>query len=209
MNKRDRDIISDLERFHCLTRDQIIDLHFSHLKRPVSNANAVLLRLYRTGKIRRASEYKQYVYFPKNGSIRRDSVKLRHHLALVDVYLKMRRYGIVDTFITEPKYSKTLAEPDIFTIVKGAPLFIEVQLSRINDKEIADKVERYEALYRSGVIEREPWQPKNRKVFPPVVFVSNTRYAIESDIVQFIQVSDIRDIFPKQKEREPIKIKLA
>src|SRR5690606_9778264 len=116
MRNRDKAILADLARFRALTRDQIIAIHFGGLRNPVANANAVMLRLYRQGYVDRTADYKQYVYFPAGGTLRKDSAKLRHFLAIADVYLEMRRIGGLRRFNVEPKYGKGLAEPDAFVI---------------------------------------------------------------------------------------------
>lgn len=51
MKKRDLEILKLLEKFKCLTRDQIAFLHFSTNARPHISANNVLKRLRRDGYI--------------------------------------------------------------------------------------------------------------------------------------------------------------
>lgn len=46
MRKRDKEIIEALERFKCLSRDQIASMFFNHTKKPHTNANFVLKRLF-------------------------------------------------------------------------------------------------------------------------------------------------------------------
>lgn len=199
MNKRDRAIIDDLARFRTLTRDQIIDIHFGGLRNPVANANSVMLRLYRQGYVERTADYRQYVYFPAEGKMRKDSAKLRHFLAIADVYIKMRRIGGLRRFNVEPKYGKGLAEPDAFVIWRGSPFFVEVQLSEYSTKQIADKIARYEALARSGIVGKEAWQPKGKTIIPTIIMITGKRYAIESKSVRFVQVADIGELMPRMK----------
>lgn len=208
MTKRDKAILSDLERFRALTRDQIIEIHFGGLRNPVANANSVMLRLYRQGLVERTSDYRQYVYFPADGRMRKDSAKLRHFLAIADVYLNMRRLGGLRRFNVEPKYGKGLAEPDAFAIWRGSPFFIEVQRSVYSEKQIADKVARYEALRSSGIIEKEAWQPKGKTVMPAVIILTAKRYAIESCTVRFVQVASLRELI-KDERPTGIRMKLA
>ncbi|MBS4195311.1 replication-relaxation family protein [Lederbergia citri] len=210
MRKRDKAILDDLVRFRALTRNQIIDIHFGDLRNPVANANAVMLRLYRQGYVERTADYKQYVYFPADGTLRKDSAKLRHFLAIADVYIRMRKLGGLKRFNVEPKYGKGYAEPDAFVIWRGSPFFIEVQRSIYSERQIADKVARYEALARSGVIEKEAWQPKGKTVMPAVIMLTETRYAIESKTVRFVQVADIGELIPKVKPKiEGIRMKIS
>ncbi|MED4229480.1 hypothetical protein [Neobacillus cucumis] len=49
MRKRDLEILNSLERYKCLTRDQIAALHFSDNAKPFSSAINVLKRLRRDG----------------------------------------------------------------------------------------------------------------------------------------------------------------
>jgi hypothetical protein len=107
-------------------------------------------------------------------------------------------------FTIEAKYSKSLAEPDIFTIWKGSPLFIEVQRSHYTSTVMAEKVARYEALKESGIIEVETWQPKNKPpVFPAVLILSPTRYAVESDSLTIMQAQSITEFLQKMNVQAP------
>ncbi|WP_342540965.1 hypothetical protein MHI39_07220 [Heyndrickxia sp. FSL K6-6286] len=208
MNKRDRAIIDDLERFRCMSRDDIADIHFRNVSNSITAANRTLLRLYRLGKIDRSTEFQPFVYFPADNSIRKDSQKIPHFLELVRVYRDMLAFAKPTRFNVEVKYSKGLAEPDIFAIWKGSPLFIEVQRSAYSDRQINDKITRYEALYQSGVVYDEPWQPSARKVFPTLLILTKTRYAVKSDNFAIMQAESIADfvrmVEPKEK---PVPIK--
>ncbi|MHA4119940.1 replication-relaxation family protein, partial [Bacillus cereus] len=51
MKSRDKAIIKDLCRFRCLSRDDIIDLHFQGLKKAVTSCNTVMKRLRRDGSV--------------------------------------------------------------------------------------------------------------------------------------------------------------
>lgn len=202
MTKRDYDIISDLKRFRVMTRDDIIDIHFRGVKHPVTQANSTLLRLYRQGLIQRSTDHQPYLYFPEEKHIKKNSTKIPHYLKIVGVYRDMLRHAGPRTFIVEPKYGKGLAEPDIFAIFKGSPLFIEVQRSVYNDRQINDKIARYEALFDSKIIQREPWQPLNRPpIFPAVLVLTDTRYAVNSNRFPIIQAQSI-DQFVRLVERK-------
>ncbi|CAM3816185.1 hypothetical protein GCM10009865_51820 [Aeromicrobium ponti] len=39
--------------------------------------------------------------------------------------------------------------------------------------------------------QQEPWQPQNKKVFPAVIVITDTRYKIESPYIKFYQVPHI------------------
>ena len=51
MKNRDKAIIKDLQRFRCMSRDDIIDLHFQGLKKAVTCCNTVMKRLRRDGSV--------------------------------------------------------------------------------------------------------------------------------------------------------------
>src|SRR5699024_5537429 len=124
--KRDKRIIKDLERFRCMSRDDIIDLYFSHLNNPITGCNTVLKRLVRDNKIQVSQSFRPYVYFPIQSTIKKNSTKIPHFLKIVDVYKQIQKHTTIQKFIVEPKYSKGLAEPDALAVIKDTPLFIEI-----------------------------------------------------------------------------------
>ncbi len=203
MKKRDLAIINDLTRFRCMTRNQIIDLHFKGLKNPVTCANTVLKRLRRDSYIEVSKERLPYVYFPAPAPIKKDSTKIPHFLKIVDLHISIVMVQIPETFIVEPKYGKGFMEPDGFMIWKRAPFFIEIQRSVYSEKVMNEKVKRYEAYFLSNEWQQEPWQPEHKKVFPVVILITDTRYKIDSTIVKFLQVQDIAQLL---KLYEPKKV---
>ena len=200
MNARDRAIISDLERFRCMSRDDIAAIHFANVSNAVTAANRTMLRLYRQGLVDRSAEFQPFVYFPADNAIKKNSAKIPHFIELVRVYRDMLTYAKPARFNVEVKYDKGLAEPDIFAIWKGSPLFIEVQRSAYTDRQMADKLTRYEALFQSGLVQAEPWQPTNRKVFPAVLILTKTRYAVHSDNFAIVQAESIADFMRTMKQ---------
>ncbi len=203
MNARDRAIIADLERFRCMSRDDIAAIHFANVNNAITTANRTLLRLYRQKKISRSEKYQPFVYFPADNAIKKNSAKIPHFLELVRVYRDMLSYAKPARFNVEIKYDKGLAEPDIFAIWKGSPLFIEVQRSTYTDRQISDKIARYEALYQSGKVFKETWQA-SRKIFPALLILTNTRYAVHSDNFPIIQAESIADFMRTMKQ--PVKV---
>ncbi|WP_010093950.1 replication-relaxation family protein [Ornithinibacillus scapharcae] len=181
MKKRDLNIIKDLERFRVMSRNQIVELYFSHLKSPISNANAVLKRLVRDGQIEFSNHHSPYVYFPAGSNMKKNSTKIPHYLTLVDIYVKLRP----KTFELEPKFKKGLAEPDIFTIIKGTPFFIEVQRNVYSQKVMNEKIKRYEALYFE--IDRLPY----------ILMITDKKYEINSEIVKVLQVNNFDEFLRK------------
>lgn len=193
MKTRDMAILNDLQRFRCLTRDDIIDLHFQGLKQPVTSCNTVLKRLRRDGYIEVNKERQPYIYFPAPAVIKKDSAKIPHFLKIVEFYRAAEEWATPKTFIVEPKYGKGYMEPDAFMIWKRAPFFVEIQRSVYSDKGMQEKVKRYEAYFHSREWEKEPWQPE-KKAFPVVIMVTDTRYNIASSCVRFIQVQSLEQL---------------
>jgi hypothetical protein len=210
MNKRDLAILNDLQRFRCLTRNDIIDLHFNNLNQPVTCCNTVLKRLRRDGYIEVSTKQQPYIYFPSPSSIKKDSAKIPHFLRIAEFYRNLLKYEQPRSFIVEPKYGKGFMEPDAFMIWKKSPFFVEVQRSVYSDKVMKEKVARYESYYMSNEWQQESWQPQNKKVFPAVFMITDTRYNIESSYVPFFQVQSIEQLVnmfePKKREPEPVKI---
>lgn len=204
MNKRDLAIINHLEMFRVMSRNDIIDLHFSHLKNPISNANTVLKRLVRDQQIEVSKNHSPYLYFPLN-HIKKDSTKIPHFLKLVDIYKQLSKYSTPEVFQIEPKYNKGLAEPDIYTVFKGTPLFIEVQRNIYSQQVMDNKIKRYEALKYSDLF--------RNKIFPSIIIVTNTRYVINTDDLDVIQVPSIHHLAGKNNKKNVynngIKIKIG
>lgn len=210
MKKRDLAILSDLQRFRCLTRDNIIDLHFSHLKQPVTSCNTVLKRLRRDGYIEVNTNYQQYLYFYSPSPIKKDSTKIPHFLKIVEFYISLLKYEKPKSFIVEPKFGKGYMEPDAFMRWRRGPFFVEIQRSVYSDKMIKEKIKRYEDYYFSEEWQQEAWQPQDKKVFPTVLVLTDTRYNLNSSYIKFIQVTCIDELMniiqPKIKMSGGIKI---
>lgn len=209
MRKRDLDILKDLERFRVLDRDSIINLHFSHLKHPITSCNTVLKRLRRDGQIEVNTDHHPYLYFISPSPIKKDSAKIPHFLKIVEFYQSLLKYEKPKTFLVEPKYGKGYMEPDAFMIWKGGVFFVEIQRSIYSKKVMKEKMNRYESYYLSNEWQREPWQPHGKEIFPAVIVITETRYQIESSNIKFFQVKHIDQLmnFFKPKQ-EPIKIKI-
>lgn len=196
MRKRDKAIIDDLTRFRCMTRDDIIDLHFKHLKYPVPTANNVLKRLRLQGHITANTNTQPFVYFVNPSPIKKDSQKIPHFLAILDFYKQLLKVKPPTTFTIEPKYGKGYMEPDVFMIFQKAPFFVEIQKSIYSKQVMQKKMERYERYFASGEWQREPWQPRgDKKYFPHVWIITDTRYDIDSKRFQIIQSKNVGELF--------------
>lgn len=206
MRKRDKEIINDLNRFRCMDRDSLAELHFNKLKNPNYAANNVLLRLVRDGHIQRSTHFVPYVYFGSDVTMKKNSQKINHYLAILEVYKEIKRYDNIRTFQVELKYSKGMCEPDIFCIFKGSPFFIEVQKTIYSEKQMSEKLSRYVDLYTSGIISSETWQKPDRKVFPHVLIISDQRYAIDNSYpFKVFQATSITQFMQSIKPHEQSK----
>ncbi len=130
--------------------------------------------------------------------MKRNSTKIPHFLSLVDVYKQITQYYMPRTFQIEPKYSKGLAEPDIYTEFNGTPFFIEVQRNVYSQKVMDQKIERYAALRFS--------EEFRSKAFPVILMISSTRYDIKNKSVRVFQIESIHEFIRNvRKSKQPVK----
>jgi hypothetical protein len=174
----------------------------------------------RDGNIQRSTAFVPYVYFGPEVSMKKNSAKVGHLLAILTVYKEILQIGKLETFLVEPKYgSKGVAEPDIFCIFRKTPFFIEVQKSIYSEKQMNEKLERYVDLYNSRVLESEPWQP-DKKTFPHILILSDQRYAVDGKDYPFkiFQAQTFTDFCrslkgetenPKEIKSSTLKIKMC
>lgn len=171
LKPRDKQIIAALNKFRVMDRDSIAELFFSSLKNPKLAANNVLLRLYRDKQIDRSTDFVPFLYFGPETEIKKNSAKINHFLAILEVYKEMHSIGQLEAFQVEPKYlKKGAAEPDIFARYRETDFFIEVQRTVYSEKQMNEKMGRYVDLYDSGVM---------GETFPHVLILSEQRYGIE------------------------------
>ena len=216
LTARDKAIIDDLNRFRCMSRDDIAAIHFKGLKNPKYAANNILLRLLREGHIDRSTAFVPYVYFSSEVNMKKNSAKIGHFLAIVQVYKEIQQQGDLEIFYVEPKFgAKGTVEPDVFCIIRKTPFFIEVQNSIYSEKQMKDKLDRYLEFYNSRAIEKEPWQPADKKVFPQVLILSDQRYAVDGaypfrilqapSFRQLIQTLNPKDEPKPKQEQTPLR----
>lgn len=172
LTNRDKEIIKTLNKFRVMDRDSIAEIFFGHLKNPNIAANNVLLRLLRDGQIQRSTAFIPYLYFGPEVEMKKNSAKIGHFLAILNVYKELTKLGHLETFLVEPKYGKKgeCAEPDIFCQYRKTNFFIEVQRTIYSDKQMKEKLNRYADLYHSGYM---------NKPFPHILILSDQRYAID------------------------------
>lgn len=194
MKTRDKAILDDLKRFRCMTRDDIVDLHFKSLKKPVTSCNAVMKRLRRDGNVEVNTTQQQYIYFPSSGTVKKNSQKISHFLGILDVYKQLLDYEPPKLLEIEPKYSNVKVEPDMFTIWRRAPFFVEVQKSRYSTRVFQEKINRYLAYYHSREWEALHWQPKNNKLFPSILIITESKYKFEAPGLRVFQYDSIKSM---------------
>ncbi|WP_088039801.1 replication-relaxation family protein [Bacillus mycoides] len=191
MKNRDKAILGDLKRFRCMSRDDIIDLHFHGVKNAVTCCNTVMKRLRRDDHVDANISQQPYIYFPQPSTLRKTSQKIPHFLGIVDVYKQLIHYEKPKLFKVEPKYGKDYMEPDAFTIWRRSPFFIEVQKSVYSKKIMQDKINRYELYFHSLEWHNESWQPKGSKFFPSILIITEKHYDISSFNLRIFQASSI------------------
>lgn len=193
MRDRDKAILKSLEQFRCLSRDDLIKMHFAGIKDGVNAANRVLRRLRDRGEVEVISSHAPYVYATKPSPIKKDSQKIPHYLEIADVYHQMASVRKPAIFIPEPKFGKGLPEPDAFALW-GRPMFIEVQRNQYSPNVWADKFARYRTLYNRGDWVREPWQ-KKEPIFPWLIILTINRITIPEGLpFKIFQVPSISDL---------------
>ncbi len=191
MMSRDKAILSNLKRFRCMSRDDIIDLHFQGLKNAVTCCNTVMKRLRRDAHVDANISQQPFIYFPQPSTLRKTSQKIPHFLGIVDVYKQLIHYEKPKLFKVEPKYGKEFMEPDAFTIWRRSPFFIEVQKSVYSKKIMQDKINRYELYFHSQEWHNESWQPKGSKFFPSILIITDKQYDINFSNLHIFQASSI------------------
>lgn len=199
MRARDKAIIADLDRFRCLSRDDIIALHFSTVKDGVKACNDVMRRLRDRHEVEVIASDPQYVYACKPSPIRKGSQKIPHYLRIAEVYRELRKLGGEPRlFIPEPKYGKGRPEPDVFTVWHGRAFYIEVQRSVFTAKVWTEKFRRYAEWYECGEWRNESWQPAEKKVFPYVWVISGSRVPVPEKLpFPVLQSRTIAELFGK------------
>ncbi len=207
MNQRDKAIINDLRQFRMMSRNQIVELHFKHLKNPINSCNSVLKRLTRDNFIKCSTLHSPYVYFTVDCNIKPDSTKIPHFLELVDTVIEMKVHRETKNLMIEPKYGdKGTIEPDIFAIWFN-PIFIEVQRNVYTKEVMQKKINLYEDYYDTGDWKDEPWQKPDKKVFPSILIITPTRYAVKSTKLEIYQSSSIADFIESRSGESTLQIK--
>lgn len=195
LSKRDKAILADLERFRCMDRDSIAELHFSNVKNSIQAANTVLVRLYRLGLCDRSDRYSPFVYFPAQNKIKKSSTKIPHFLQILQTYKDMQRYKAIRLFDVEPVFgSKGTVQVDAEVVWGNAPFYLEVQRSVYSEKVMQEKIDRYFAWYSEGKWTEATYQNPSKPVFPTILMITPTKYAVETYGMKLLQVASIDDL---------------
>jgi hypothetical protein len=205
LSERDKAIIRDINRFRVMDRDSIAELHFADKKRPINSANNVLKRLVAEGHIRRSTAWgTPYLYLSAESGVKANSAKIPHYLAILETYKEICAFGKPEIFVVEPKYAKGLAEPDAFFIWRRTPFFLECQRTFYSQKQVDSKFKRYKALYDSGLVFAEPWQPADRKVFPYILVLSESRWSVNGEFpFKVVQAQSFRQFVESLRPTQP------
>lgn len=152
MRKRDLDILNSLEKFKCLERDQIAELHFSNCSNPIVNTNRVLKRLRDNGYIQANTDraFQPYIYFLKPSPIKMDSQKIGHYLMIAQGYIDLNKMSPVSMYEIEPKIPNADFIPDVKSKWLGKEYFIEFQNSLYTTKQLYNKLDKYQEYYSKG-----------------------------------------------------------
>ncbi|KYD04161.1 hypothetical protein B4102_3310 [Heyndrickxia sporothermodurans] len=157
MKKRDLDILNSLEKFKCLTRDQIAALHFSKNAYPHIAANNVLKRLRRDEYITANTDrsFQQYIYFLNPPQIKTDSQKIDHFLMIAQGYIDMMKFSPLNRYEIEPKIDYATFIPDVYCRWLDNDWFLEFQNSVYTVKQLYAKLDKYLDYYKKGYWENE------------------------------------------------------
>ena len=200
MNERQKAILRAVEQFRALSRLHIERMFFHNTKNSKNNANATLNKLVSRGYLTANKNFQPYVYHVADTRLKKQGQKVKQYLDIADTFLSMQQYGDIKYFDVEPRLKLEGVEirPDLFCRWKGNLWMVECQNSRFSEKQIDEKVKRYEGLFLSGGYMKLPYQSEEKKVMPIVLIVGEgVPYSLQSKHIRIIQTKNIDD-FMKQ-----------
>ncbi|MEC2057407.1 replication-relaxation family protein [Peribacillus psychrosaccharolyticus] len=196
LTTRDKRILEALTIFRCMTRDQIKNLFFRDLKNPVTAANSVLKRLRRDDYIEANTQWKPYTYFLNPSTVKKNSQKISHYLAIVDFYIELCESEKPTLFHVEQRYGSNFMQPDIFMVWKNRSFFVEIQRSRYTTRIMEEKLERYINYFRN-----KGWYSQSSEYvdqnLPSVWIVSKSPYHVSIDGINIIQTSNVKSFLQR------------
>lgn len=207
MNERQKAIVRAVKQFRALSRLHIEKMFFNDTKNSKNNANATLNKLVSRGYLIANKNFHPYVYHVADSKLKKQGQKISQYLDIADTFLSMQQYGNIKCFDVEPRLKLEGVEvrPDLFCRWKGNLWAVECQNSRFSDKQIDEKIKRYEALFLSGSYEALPYQQENKKVMPIVLIVGEgVPYSLQSKHIRILQARSIDD-FMKQFKPQPLR----
>ncbi|MEW9673585.1 hypothetical protein [Ammoniphilus sp. 3BR4] len=180
MRYRDQAILSDLQRFRVMSRDDIVEIHFHDVKEKIKGCNTVLKRLREKNLIQANTKHRPYLYFPNPSTVKINSQKLNHFLAILKFYRELREFSLPSKFEVEAKFGPTYMEPDIFMIWEGNPYFVEIQRSYYSPQKMREKLNRYIRYYQSNEWQNSSWQHNPHcPVFPTLWMITDIKYPLQ------------------------------
>lgn len=189
MLQRDKEILSSLEKFKCLERDQIATLHFSKNKNPIVNCNRVLKRLRTTGYIQANTNrsFQQYIYFLNPSVMKTDSQKINHFLRVAQGYIDMKKYSPVSYYNIEPKIKEGNFIPDVKCKWMGKEWYVEFQNSLYTTKQLYSKLDKYVDYFNKGY-----WNDERVLIIGKINFKFDpTDYPFK--VIQVKDISELED----------------
>jgi hypothetical protein len=119
----------------------------------------------------------------------------------------MKAHREPKNLMIEPKYGdKGTIEPDIFAIWYQ-PIFIEVQRNVYTKEVMQKKIDLYEEYFDTGDWKEEPWQKAEKKVFPSILIITSTRYAVKSTKLKIYQSPSISDFIESISGEPKLQVK--
>lgn len=211
MNERQKQIIKAVQQFRALSRLHIEKMFFHGTRNSKNNANTTLNKLVSRGYLTANKNYQPYVYHTADSKLKKQGQKISQYLDIADTFLSMQQHGNIKYFDVEPRLKLQGIEvrPDLYCHWKGNLWAVECQNSCFLEKQIDEKVKRYEALFLSGSYEALPYQQESKKVMPIVLIVGEgVPYPMQSKHIRILQAKNIDEFmkrFKPQGHPQPIR----
>ncbi|MCZ8497512.1 replication-relaxation family protein [Priestia megaterium] len=189
LRKRDKKILEGLALFRCMSRDQIAEIFFKNLKNPVTATNLVLKRLRRDGHIDANTDIQPYIYFLNPSTVKKDSQKLNHYLAIVDFYIQLCEFQVPTEFQVEKRYGNSFMQPDVFMEWNKKSFFVEIQRSRYTTDIMGEKIQRYLDYFN-----HRGWNSCSSNSNTPLIWiVSRSPYQLKVKNMNIIQTATVEE----------------
>lgn len=185
MKSRKEQILDLFETVPVLSRDQLIQEFFRDNANNKRLCAKYMRELSQDKKVKMEKRVTPFVCFHRSWRGSTITGKMSHHLAVADIYLKLKP----QTFIWEPDLE--YVTPDAFILVltrwlneeRYTPMFVEYQApgSHWSRQEMQKKIARYEKAYR-----RKKWTEYSQT--PPVLWIcTEKQYDIDSQHIKIVQ----------------------